>query len=62
MVSKDNYNMYGKEDLKKSDGTYSTGLSYAFKSINEDNDISLEPYDYYKKEKKFRINIKLKKK
>jgi type I restriction-modification system DNA methylase subunit len=62
VLSKDNYNRLGKEELKKDDGTYSTGLSNAFNCIKEDNDIILAPYEYYKENAKFMVTIKLKKK
>jgi len=62
VLAKDNYERLGKENIKKDDGTYSTGLSYAYRSINENNDISIASYNFYKGEKIFKINIKLKKK
>lgn len=62
LLSKENYEMLGKEDIKKSDGTYSTGMSHAFRSINQENNISLCPYEKYKSSKKFEVTIKLSKK
>lgn len=62
IMSKDNYEILGLEDIKKADGTYSTGLSHAFRCINENNDISLAPYEKYRRSKNFEIIIKLKKK
>lgn len=60
--SKENYEILGKEDIKNPDGTYSTGLSQAFRCINEENDITLASYENYKTYKRFEITIKLKKK
>lgn len=62
ILSKDNYERLGKENIKKDDGTYSTGLNYAFRSVNENNEISIASHDYYKEKKIFKIIIKLKKK
>ncbi len=61
-LSQDNYNRLGKEEIKKDDGTFSTGLSNAFRSIKEENEISLAPYEYYKANEKFELTIRLKKK
>ncbi|MEX0980488.1 MAG: N-6 DNA methylase [Bacteroidales bacterium] len=62
VLSRDNFLMLGKEDIKKTDGTYSTGLSHAFRSINQDNTISLCSYEEYFSSKKFEIIVKLRKK
>jgi len=61
-MSKENYEILGKEDLKNGDGTNSTGLCNAFQFINEDNEISLIPYKEYSDNRKFTVKIKLKKK
>jgi len=58
--SKTNYENLGKEEIKKPDGTYSTGLYQAFRCINEENEISLANYDYYKAKKIFEVTVKLK--
>lgn len=60
-LSESNYEMLGKEDIKKDDGTYSTGMSNAFRTINEDNEIKKASFDYYKKNKVFKLKVKLKK-
>ena len=54
--------LLGKEDIKRSDGTYSTGLHEAFQSLKENNDIELIAYDDYSRKKLFEIIIKLKNK
>lgn len=62
LLSKENYEMLGLEDIKKADGTYSTGLSNAFRCISEENDINLASYEKYNQSKYFEIIIKLTKK
>ena len=62
IISEENYMLLGREDIKRADGTYSTGLHEAFQSLKENNDIEVVAYDDYSRKMVFEVIIKLKNK
>jgi len=60
ILPKANYEILGKDEIKKPDGTFSTGLCQAFRCIKEENEIALAKYDDYRENKIFAVTIKLK--